>query len=162
MTEPQGQSEALPLFAADHAENGDRLFEQYRMLVASADAISERRYRTHGLFLTTNAGVLALFGTTVERFPWYTSLLILLAGVLIAATWASLIDRYRTLNAAKFKIIHEVERYLPLRMFSHEWVLLKQADGTLHKPLGSIEKNIPFVVMALYCVLAVLLLFSSL
>lgn len=162
MSAEADQERCSALFAPDADEHRDRLFEQYRMLVASADAVSDRRHRAHGLFLTINAGVLALFGATVDRYPFYTSAFILLAGVFVATTWAALIERYRLLNSAKFQIIHEVESRLPLRMYTHEWALLKQGDGTVHRPLATAETNIPYIALAVYGVLVVLLLSGAL
>ena len=138
----------------------EHLLEQYKVFVASADAVSDRRARANSFLLTINAGLVALFGTTMESFPWYTSFLIALGGLLVALTWLSLLESYRTLNTAKFKVIHQMEQDLPIRAFDIEWKLLGEGQKGHHRPLTSVEKVVPWVFVGVYAILMILVAVS--
>jgi hypothetical protein len=75
--------------------------------------------------------------------------------------WWSLVDSYKDLNTAKFTVIHELERQLPVALFKHEWYVCghnkNKADKDLaskYVPLTQLERWIPFAFAGLYIVLA--------
>jgi len=69
-----------------------------------------------------------------------------LIGILISVVWAKNIFAYKELNRAKFKVIHELETYLPACLFKcEEEHYLKRYHG-----LTSTEKFYPIIFIALY------------
>jgi hypothetical protein len=64
------------------------------------------------------------------------------------------IQSYRDLNTAKFTVIHEVERLLPLRPYDAEWSLVKRGgDEKLYLPVSHLETKVPWVFFLLYVAL---------
>ena len=64
---------------------------------------------------------------------WHVALPV--AGFLVCITWYSLVTAYKNLNTAKFRIIHEVERNLPVALFRSEWQLCEYGVGKKYRPL---------------------------
>jgi hypothetical protein len=62
-----------------------------------------------------------------------------------------LLENYRKLNSGKFKVIHEIEKELPLNLFEYEWEKLgKGNDPKLYKKLSNVEKIIPYIFGCLF------------
>jgi hypothetical protein len=85
-------------------------------------------------------------------------------GVLSAVVWYLLLRSYRDLNTAKFAVIHEVEKALPIQLFADEWKTLKQDPVThwrkRYAELGSVERIAPVLFAAINIILAVYLVAS--
>src|SRR5438093_9350830 len=47
------------------------------------------------------------------------------------------------LNTAKFKVIHELENWLPAALFRYEWESCEQRKGKAYKPITHLERFIP-------------------
>ena len=132
--------------------------EQYKLCVEMADRVSQRRQSAHALFLTVNAGLIALLGWTLpaETPPLEPIWLVMVGfvGALLSGTWFLLIRSYRDLNRAKFMVIQQIERQLPLRPFAAEWELVgRGADSALYRPFTKLEPCVPLVFMLLYAAL---------
>ena len=136
----------------------DHVLEQYKLYVEMANEISERRVSTHNYFLTVNSGLVTLYGL-VSAFHANASrnwqYLIPAAGILVCVSWLVLIRSYRELNTAKFRVIHEIEQYLPVAGYEREWSFLERGRGTRYMPLTHVEPYIPWVFLGLYALLAV-------
>ena len=76
------------------------------------------RLRTR-FFLTVNTGLAALLGGKTLR--WYVAA----AGIVFALAWWWLLQSYRKLNSAKFKVINAIESDLPVHLFTDEWTHLE-------------------------------------
>ena len=143
-------------------EYKQHLLEQYKLLVESADRVSERRTSANNYLLTVNALLVTLYGLATslgQNRAW--QLVVPVAGVLVCITWLVLIRSYGCLNTAKFKVIHELEEKLPAAVFDREWVHAQRGKGEAYRPLTHIEPYIPLVFAILYVILAVCA-FSSL
>ena len=142
------------LFKASREQYGDSYRSDYLTMyqdyVASADAISGRRHAANSFFVTINTGLLGVtgyLGDEAGELIWLTAL----AGILLSYTWRKLIQSYRSLNTAKFKVIHELEQNLPFAAYDREWVHLKGGkDSHLHSPLSAVESRVPLVFMAIH------------
>ena len=78
-------------------------------------------------------------------------------GIAICYCWFQIISSYRQLNRAKFKVIHEVERKLPIALFETEWeVLGKGKDKTKYVPISLVERKIPVIFIVLYILIFVM------
>jgi hypothetical protein len=122
----------------------------YQDYVASADTISARRHGANSFFVSINTallGVAGYFGGEAGNLIWLAAL----AGILFSYTWRKLIQSYRSLNAAKFKVINELEQRLPFAAYDREWVHLKGGtDSEVHTPLSAVESRVPLVFMAIH------------
>jgi hypothetical protein len=132
--------------------------ELYKLAVEMADRISARRALANTFFLTVNTGLAALLGG--KNLRWYVAA----AGILLALAWWWLLQSYRKLNSAKFRVINAIEPRLPLQLFSDEWDHLEstKAPPRLWPPrdlsawlkgyheLGAAERIVPLAFAAIY------------
>lgn len=145
------------LFKVTPSEYGDSYQEAYLSMyqdyVASADSISERRHTANSFFLSVNTALLGAtsYLTSDEKnLMW----LVALGGIAFSIAWRQLIASYRTLNAAKFKVIHELEQRLPFAAYDAEWEILDRGDNrTVHIPFSRVESIVPVIFMAMYAVI---------
>jgi uncharacterized membrane protein YuzA (DUF378 family) len=141
----------------------EHLFEQYKLYVEMADKISARRQTANTFFLTINTAVVALLGAVLPstdrllNTAWYV--VVGLAGLLLCFFWFQLLSSYRNLNTAKFNIVHEIERKLPIRPYVAEWASVgKEKDGKSYLPFTHVETRVPWIFAALYVALTVIAL----
>lgn len=135
----------------------DHYLEQYRIYVHVFNSTSERRNKANEFFLGLNAGIIGILGYVETKTLPHASLIFVLvpiAGIAICNCWYRIICAYRQLNRAKFRVIHNVEKNLPLSLFETEWNILgKGKDRSKYYPLSQIEKNIPIIFILLYLVI---------
>ena len=142
------------------------VLEQYRLYVEMTDRISERRQSANTFLLTVNTVLVAILGLASE-VPGRASNLIFLgatgiAGMALSYTWYRLIGSYRQLNSGKFRIVHAMERLLPLRPYDAEWTTLGRGrDPALYRPFTSVETWIPALFFLLYLSLLVLSIIAA-
>jgi hypothetical protein len=138
--------------------------ELYKLAVEMADRVSARRGTANAFFVTVNTALLAFLGLAELKATWPVAV----GGVVISITWAMLIKSYRDLNTAKFKIINEAEKRLPLRVFYDEWQQLRR-----DRPENWLPKNwrawlkwyleftiVEMIVPLVFAVLYIAILFS--
>ncbi len=137
------------------------LFEQYKLYVASAEKISERRVSANNYLLTVNAFLVTLYGLlAASQYKSYWTILVPVAGILVSLTWHRIITSYRDLNTVKFKVIHELEQQMPAALYDYEWQKAEEGRGSAYHPLSHLERWIPIVFIVLYALLGVVGLFS--
>jgi hypothetical protein len=79
--------------------------------------------------------------------------LIALAGIAISFMWYRLIRSYRDLNSAKFQVLHQIEKKLPISPFDAEWEAVGRGKNSkLYLPFTNIEVGIPWVFLLLHVV----------
>lgn len=133
------------------------LFEEYKLYVESAERISERRAAANNYLLTVNAFLVTLYGVVAASpFNSFWTVLVPVAGFLVALTWHRIITSYRDLNAVKFKVIHELEQHLPAALYAYEWYKAEEGQGKTYHPLSHLERLVPAIFMVLYVLLALL------
>lgn len=132
------------------------LFEQYKHYVESAEKISERRVSANNYLLTVNAFLVTLYGLVgASRYNSYWAVLVPIAGLLVSLTWYRIITSYRDLNTVKFKVIHELEKYMPAALYDYEWKKAEEGCGKAYHPLSHLERWIPIVFIILYVLLSI-------
>ncbi len=133
------------------------LFEQYKLYVESAERISVRRVTANNYLLTVNAFLVTLYGlVAASRFNTIWTILVPIAGLLVALTWHRIITSYRDLNSVKFSVIHELERQMPAALYDYEWQKAEEGRGKSYRPLSHLERWVPIIFMVLYVLLALL------
>ncbi len=141
------------------------LLEQYRLYVQTVEQVSNWRMTTNGFFLTLNAVVLSTSTFAYEKgpaLPHKALVLIPLAALLtLCYTWHRLVQSYRQLNRAKFKVIDQFEQRLPASPFwQAEWKALASGkDPKVYRPISGLEKWVPALFSFLYVCGAVFVIF---
>ena len=156
--------ESLFLFTKDSYRPFDAvLLEQYKLYVQSAENVSARRVASSRYLLTVSAALVALynFQSQLPEPPWLIVLVPLL-GILVSLLWHRIIASHRDLNAVKFEIIHELERKLPVVLYTYEWRLADGGRGKRYRSVTDIERWIPLIFLALHLVLLFVLAWSAL
>ena len=124
--------------------------EIYKLYVQMADNISARRQSANSFFLTVNTaivGIVGYVGGTSGSWNWIISL----AGLVLCYTWYRLIRSYKDMNSGKFKVVHEIEKELPLSPYDAEWEALGRGnDPKLYLPFTRIEIWVPGIFGALH------------
>ena len=142
------------------ADYNTHLFDQYKIFVESVEKTSDRRQQANNYFITINTALISLIGLSFQlkifdTSEWIESLLAIL-GIIICTIFWFLIRSYKQLNTGKFKVIHEIEKRLPLALYDYEWDVLGEGkDKAKYYPFSHIELWIPFVFGLLYGVLGI-------
>lgn len=145
-------------------KTSSQLLEQYKIYVSSVEKISDRRENANKYFVTLNS-VVILAGTFLIDHVLNKGLLIFLLlgvlflGVFICIIFYFLINSYKQLNTAKFKLLHEIEKKLPLQLYAREWDILgKGTDKNRYFPFSHIERIIPIAFSFIYTVSIIFLI----
>ncbi|PEJ57974.1 hypothetical protein CN692_10805 [Bacillus sp. AFS002410] len=156
MTQQSNEENQFNLLAANRDNYGNsydnHFFEQYKLYVEMADRIS---------FLGVNTTLITVLTTLAPKFKmaaiWITPPFI--AVLLFCFVWWRIVKSYRQLNSGKYKIIGEIENYLPLKPYAAEWKALGEGSNPkLYQPLTHVENWIPILFALLYTILLVIFL----
>ena len=122
-------------------------------------ASAMRREKANSFFLVVNTALIALF--TKDIFgsatvtPSVLELLVPVAAGVLCYLWYRIIRSYRNLNSAKFKIVHEIERYLPLCPYDAELEHVDRGKNPkLYLPFTYVEGVVPWLFMVFHGILA--------
>ena len=133
--------------------------EIYKTYLEMTDRISGRREKANSFFLAVNTALIALvakdiFGGNVAAHRAIELLVPLAAGVL-CYLWHRIIRSYRDLNTAKFKVIHAIEKQLPLRPYVAEWESVERGrNPKIYLPFTHVEVVVPWLFMVLHAIMA--------
>jgi len=133
-------------------------FEQYKIIVDSAEKISEKRMSANNYFLTVNTALISLIGllftSKILSLNFNAIKLVSILGLIICVIWFFIVLSYKQLNSGKFALIHHIEKKLPIHLYADEWVKLgKGKDIKKYIPLSHIELIVPVVFFCLYLIL---------
>jgi len=130
--------------------------EIYKLYVEKADAISTRRQSANSFFLTINTAILGVTGY-IGTSGNSIKLALGLAGILLCFFWYKLILSYKQLNSGKFKVIHEIEKKLPLAPYDAEWEAVGRGKKPeLYKPFTLVEMAVPRIFFAFHFILMII------
>lgn len=134
----------------------DRMFELYKIMVASSEALVGRRQGVNTFFLTMNGALLTaaglILGTGNDGQVKAAGLMILaVTGAILAGAWNSLLLSFGQLNRGKFKVINRIEKLFPVAIFEAEWKALKEGeDPKTYRTFSSREVWPPRTLFCLY------------
>lgn len=139
-------------------KNRDELFQQYRLFIDSAEKISERRSHLNSFFITLHS--LFVSGLSFFRFSINEyAIPICLFGGILALLWWYMLCNYRSLNKAKFQIIQEIEKQLPINLYSTEWSLYKKNkhkfNPNRYLSFSRLEMILPLLLILIYICLII-------
>lgn len=119
---------------------------QWQTCVKMANAVSARRDNLNNLFVTVNLALAAAISLV-----WDVKTIVLLAaGVIECIIWGTFIINYKNLNSAKFAVITELEKQLPVQPFMDEWKIVKEKKYIRSTKL---ELIMPAMFVVLYVIL---------
>jgi hypothetical protein len=159
----QTEKIAKVLLSVSETNYGDsyqaHLLDQYKQYLNMADRISDRRSAANTFFLALNTGLLSAFGIA-NLTSQKTAPVLFIAGsisaIILCYSWYRLVRAYGDLNTAKFRVVHEIENYLPIRPFEAEWEAVgKGRDKKLYYPFTQIENKVPFAFISLHACIIV-------
>lgn len=131
-------------------------FEQYKLYIEGIEKISDRRESANKYFVTLNSGIIVAIGFLIQNFknkPHLVLSLLMLSflGIIISVIFWYLINSYKQLNSGKFRVLHEIEKKLPIALYAEEWnILEKGKNRKLYLPFSHIERMIPTIFGILY------------
>ena len=122
------------------------LLEQYKTYVVTADNVSFRRIITSRNMLVINSAFLTIYGYgTASGYDIASGYGIALSssfmGLVVSWHWLAVIKYHFSLNATKYKIIKDIEEFLPANFFVCEREY--HNSMRLHKLLDARETLIP-------------------
>ncbi|GAA6185593.1 MULTISPECIES: RipA family octameric membrane protein [Alteromonadaceae] len=135
----------------------ESILEQYKMCVSATENISNRRQTTNSFFISINTIIVSFVSYfNFQGDDKVISLVILsIAGIIASFMWRQLILLYKALNSAKFLVILEIEKQLPLAPYTAEWQALEEGQNKQkYKPFTSIESQVPIIFMVLHLLVA--------
>ena len=152
------------LFVVESAKYGDKyvehLLEQYKTYVKSAEKVSEQRQKANEYFLAVNTGLVAVLGFVATKTDANTMAVILafasVAGIVMCHLWYRIVLSYDGLNTGKYRVIHAIERRLPLALYDTEWDVLGRGEKKeLYWPFSHIERRVPWIFICIYALLLI-------
>jgi hypothetical protein len=139
---------------APQESQADRVLEQYKLVLGTAESLESRRQTLHTFFMSINSLFLAAVGVLgKESFdtPRLGIAVIVLGavGVLLSASWLLQISAHGRLFSSKWEVINALEQVLPSQPFRAEYKSLRRRG---YRPFTDIEKRIPWSFAGLYAV----------
>lgn len=137
-------------------EENKTVLETYKMLVEMADRVSQRRQAANNFYLSVNTAIMGA-SAYISAFGQGNAniFVIAVAGICVCILWQRNIESYKTLNGAKFKVINQIEKSLPLAPFTAEWSYLDpDKKGTRHRPFHTVEILVPIIFVLVHTVQA--------
>lgn len=149
------------------AADSEALLALYRLFVETSEALVLRRQGVNTFFLSVNSLVLAAAGLLLRdgKLSDLESTVLVcvsLSGCVLCFVWRRLIASFRQLSRGKFDVIHTLERRLPARLFTAEWIALGQGvDPKKYRPFTATELATPLVFAVLHILVIVAGLYQS-
>ena len=124
----------------------------WQTCVEMANGVSQRRDTMNNLFFTLNIAVIA-----AVSWMWDVKTVFLcVAGLVICVVWLLYINNFKRLNAAKFRVIYDLEERLGVTPFKDEWDILKKTKRYLEGT--KLERILPIAFALGYAVVFVILI----
>lgn len=136
----------------------DGILELYKMMVTSSENLVSRRQGLNTYFLTVNAAVVSAAGFVLGAHLDNSTRSIgigalTLAGAVLSGAWWALLRSFGQLNTGKFAVINEIEKHLPVAIYSAEWVALGEGkDPKKYKSFTDREIWVPRLFIAIYSI----------
>ncbi|MBU1229570.1 MAG: hypothetical protein KKA55_01935 [Proteobacteria bacterium] len=145
-------------------DENEILFEQYKLYVEMADRVSQRRITSNQFYSTALSGMFAALSLSAsqnlcsqDRLAILT--LAALLGLIVCAIWWFNIFSAKQLNSAKWKVVHELEKKLPVSPWDIEWDKLERGNNwKVYVKHTTVERfipaavSVPYVLLLIYCI----------
>lgn len=140
----------------------DRVFELYKLMVGTSEALVGRRQGVNTFFLTVNGAMLTAIGLVLQgggeqRLLAGGIFILAVTGGILSLAWKSLLRSFGQLNTGKFAVINKLEERLPARVFTAEWTALAEGKNKrIYLSFTSREIWAPWTTFAVYAITALL------
>jgi hypothetical protein len=137
-------------------EKHNILFEQYKLFLATSEALVERRQKVNNFYITANALMVSISGTLMTfsidtKYKMAVGIALSFVGIILSLSWTNILTTYGNLNSSKMKIISMIERELPASLFDTEWEVLSDSlNNHRYVSFTDSEKRIPKMFIAIY------------
>lgn len=137
-------------------QDKERLFDLYKIMVASSEALVGRRQGVNTFFLTMNGALLTAVGLVVtnrgdNRLAALGLLVLTVTGAILCQAWRSLIRSFGQLNNGKFRVINRIEQLFPAAIYWAEWKALEEGrTPRVYRTFTSREVWPPWTLFGLY------------
>lgn len=136
----------------EQEDNDQDVLAIWQTCVEMANGVSQRRDTMNNLFVTLNIAVIA-----AVSWMWDVKTVFLcVAGLVICVVWLLYINNFKRLNAAKFRVIYDLEERLGVTPFKDEWDILKKTKRYLEGT--KLERILPIAFALGYAVVFVILI----
>ena len=79
--------------------------------------------------------------------------LLAIAGGMLTLFWYNIILSYRNLNTAKWQVVQDIEKRLPISPYDAEWDAVQRGTNPkLYRPITHIESWVPWVFFILHLI----------
>lgn len=157
---PQFSDILFPYGPPKGENESHQAFDLYKIMVASSEALVNRRQGVNTFFLTMNGAFLTASGLIVQRtgdlaLGAMGIFVLALAGALLCAAWRSLINSFGQLNRGKFKVINAIERHFVAAIYAAEWEALGRGENPkIYRSFTSREIWVPNALLVLHALTA--------
>jgi hypothetical protein len=132
----------------------EHLLEQYKIYIASLNHTSNLRHKVNSYFLTLHTLFLAAIGASLYKEATFIQgdgqLAIPFIGIIISLIWWAITFTYKQRSIVKLKIVHKIEKLLPLSLYQNEWDILSKKPGSTSYHFFRTSLLIPWVFSLLY------------
>ena len=132
----------------------DIILRQYELMVNSTFQVTNWRQTANNFFLAINTTLVAI-AAYLYNFSPSTGIIIGVIGIGITILWYETIHYFRALNKSKFTVIHDIEKKLPIMMFSMEYDHFRKEKREI---ATQIECKIPCLFAVVYLAIIVILI----
>lgn len=140
------------------------LLEQYKAYLSSIENINHYRQTANAFFITVNTVLVSLISyldlgnSTLSKLYWVISF----SGIAISYMWYRLVRYYHDLKHAKLKVIHEIEKKLPISPHAAELEAVNRGEHSkIYLPFTHIEIFVPWVFLMFHLVVLLLILYQN-
>ncbi len=127
-------------------------FDLYKLYLATAEKVSDRRAAANQWLLGVNGAIVAFYGYLESAGAEAARIVIPIAGVLICFAWIGLLSSYRKLNSAKFAVLQEIEAGFDLQLFAAEEAHYNRLG---RGSLAQLETYVPICFVMLYLLIII-------
>lgn len=159
------------LYANENASTYDtnstyqnHLLAQYKLYLTSIENVNKYRQTANAFFVTVNTVLVSLISyldlgsTNPSKMYWVISF----SGIAISYMWYRLVSYYKDLKNAKYKVVYEIEKKLPINLYDAEREAIDRGEKTkLYLPFTHIEIFVPWVFIIFHCFVLFIILFQS-
>jgi hypothetical protein len=167
--DPQAPPDRVESVLLPHGPPADeagrkQLFELYKIMVQTSEALAVRRQGTNTFFLTANGTLLTALGFVLRsgadsRSHGSVVAALCLTGLIVSYAWRTLLVSFGQLNKGKFAVILRLEKRLTASVFDAEWEALGRGEEPkVYRTFTASESRVPLVFMGIYVVACVVAL----
>jgi hypothetical protein len=146
-------------------------FEIFKLCLEFADRTTARRAGANTFFVSLHSIIASVVAyVAAVRLPkgnldHFSLVIIAAVGVTLSLTWWGILRYFRRLNRAKWEVINNIEKAMPIQPFTQEWQILhpEEASGkrlgwfrrNRHREATVVEQVVPLAFAIVYVLLGI-------